>query len=511
MAIAPRDGNKRLMQAARIAQRLASPAEALFGTQQLLLEEVAKTAPQDAIDDLEKVLEAAKKLTSFIHALQRNDVELNETESSAARLRHDLRTPINAIIGYSELVMEDFSAELSESAQADIETVLRAARKLLSEIEAVGDWSEQEEDAMAIDLAVALKSAVGVRRLETGRILVVDDEEANRDVLVRQLERHGHQVRSADSVKAAVKILESMPFDLALVDILMPVANGIELLTHIKGDPRLRDMAVVMVSGLTEKEAIATCISAGADDYLPKPIEPVLLHARANACLERSRWRAREKDYLSQIEHEKQRADTLLRAVLPAPVITRLNDGESEIVDRFDEASIVFADIVGFTPLVARTEPVVLVRDLATLFESFDDIADSCGVEKIKTIGDAYMVASGIPHPRPDHAHAALDFARQIIRITSGAEHGMRLRIGIHTGPVIAGLIGRRRFLYDVWGDTVNFASRLESTGVEGRIQVSEAILSALGQEPEGVESRTHDVKGVGRITSYFMEQAPKI
>ena len=507
MVTVPSDGNKRLIQATRIARRLASPAEALFGTQQLLLKDAAESAPPDAIGDLEKVLEAAKTLTSFVHALQRNDVELNETETSAARLRHDLRTPINAIIGYSELVMEDFADELSASVRSDIETVLQAARKLLSEIEMVGDWSEREDDAMANDLAVALKSAEAARRLEIGRILVVDDEPANRDVLIRQLERNGHQVRSADSVKAAVKLLESTPFDLALVDILMPEANGIELLSQIKGDPRWRDMAVVMVSGLTETEAIAACISAGADDYLPKPIDPVLLHARTNACLERGRWRAREKGYLSQIENEKQRADSLLRAILPAPVITRLNDGENEIVDRFDEASIVFADIVGFTPLVAKTEPVALVRELAALFETFDDIADGCGVEKIKTIGDAYMVASGIPHPRSDHAHAALDFARQILSITSNAKHGMRLRIGINTGPVIAGLIGRRRFVYDVWGDTVNLASRLESTGIQGRIHVSEATLHALGQELAGVKSRTHNVKGVGRITSYFMEE----
>lgn len=506
MTSPPQDSDKRLMMAARIARRLASPAEALLGTQQLLLEEAAGTAPQEAIDDLEKVLEAAKKLTSFIYALQRHDVDLNQTETSAARLRHDLRTPINAIIGYSELVMEDFAEDLSASVHADIETVLRAARTLLSEIEKVEDWSDREDDAMAIDLAAILKSAEALRQVETGRILVVDDEQANRDVLIRQLERHGHLVRSADCVKAALELLETTPFDLALVDILMPGANGIELLTRIKGDLRWRDLAVVMVSGLTETEAIAACISAGADDYLPKPIDPVLLHARTNACLERSRWRAREKDYLSQIEHEKQRANALLRAVLPSPVISRLNNGEVEIVDRFDAASIVFADIVGFTPMVARTEPVALVRELAALFETFDIIADRCGVEKIKTIGDAYMVASGIPHPRPDHAHAAMDFARQVIRTTNDAAHGMRLRIGIHTGPVIAGLIGRRRFVYDVWGDTVNLASRLESTGAEGRIQISEAMLSALGPARTKIESRTHEVKGVGRITSYFME-----
>jgi class 3 adenylate cyclase len=250
-----------------------------------------------------------------------------------------------------------------------------------------------------------------------------------------------------------------------------------------------------MISGLSEMDAVIRCIEAGADDYLPKPFNLVLLRARINACLERKRWRTLEQEYLSRLRAENERSDALLRNILPSPIIPRLNAGETVIADGFENVSILFADLVGFTPAAALITPSQLVDRLNRIFSKFDLLALQLGVEKIKTMGDAYMAATGLPEPRPDHAKIIAQFGLgmlEILRQISDADEGspVQMRIGIHTGPVIAGVIGHHKFSYDVWGDTVNVASRLEASSLPGRIQVSEAARGLLSGrykfEPRG-------------------------
>ena len=151
-------------------------------------------------------------------------------------------------------------------------------------------------------------------------------------------------------------------------------------------------------------DSVIRCIEAGAEDYLSKPFNPVLLRARISACLERKRWRDREHRYVERIELERQRYETLLRNILPGQIVTRLNNGEVVIADRVEEATILFADLVGFTAAASRVTPAVLVNNLNRIFSAFDDLCRRLQIEKIKTIGDAYMAAAGLPLPRPDHA-----------------------------------------------------------------------------------------------------------
>jgi adenylate cyclase len=286
--------------------------------------------------------------------------------------------------------------------------------------------------------------------------------------------------------------------------------NGIEMLERLKSDERLYSIPVIMISGLSESEAVIRCIEAGADDYLPKPFNLVLLRARINACLERKRWRQREQEYLSRLTAEKERSEALLRNILPDPIVRRLNGGETTIADGFAEVSILFADLVGFTPAAARMTPERLVDKLNRIFTGFDKLALQLGVEKIKTIGDAYMAVAGLPEERPDHAEAVARFAVGMLDVLAGenAADGaapFQLRVGIHTGPVVAGIIGQHKFSYDVWGDTVNIASRMESSGSPGRIHVSDATQRALAGrfhlEPRG----TIELKGRGSANTFFL------
>ena len=189
-------------------------------------------------------------------------------------------------------------------------------------------------------------------------------------------------------------------------------------------------------------------------------------------------------------------------------MINRLANGEDVIADRIDMATIVFADIVNFTGFAARTSAAAVVQRLGDLFSRFDELADQYGVEKIKTIGDAYMAAAGLPEPRPDHALAAVAFSKALLAEMArgiGPEPPLSLRIGINTGPVIAGLIGRKRFVYDVWGHTVNVASRMESLRYSRTNQVSQNTFDALGAGFMDAQQEVMEIRGIGKYTTYVL------
>ncbi|MEJ7600971.1 MAG: adenylate/guanylate cyclase domain-containing protein [Kofleriaceae bacterium] len=210
-----------------------------------------------------------------------------------------------------------------------------------------------------------------------------------------------------------------------------------------------------------------------------------------------------------ELSAEKHTSERLLLNVLPGPIADRLRTGESLIVDRFEAVSVLFADIVGFTAMAQRTTPEALVTMLNEVFSAFDELAEQHGLEKIKTIGDAYMVVAGIPSPLADHAiaiaHMALDMLASVEAY--GSRHGtpMSIRVGIHTGSVVAGVIGTKKFIYDLWGDTVNTASRMESTGVPGKVQVTEVTYQLLKDQFE-LESRGPiEIKGKGAMATYLL------
>jgi class 3 adenylate cyclase len=203
------------------------------------------------------------------------------------------------------------------------------------------------------------------------------------------------------------------------------------------------------------------------------------------------------------------RSEGLLLNVLPRSIAERLKHSPDVIADAYDEVSVLFADIADFTPFAERTEAARVVEVLNEVFSTFDDLAARHGVEKIKTIGDAYMVAAGLPEPRPDHAETlaemALDMREAFAVACRSIDAGLAIRIGMESGPVVAGVIGRRRFIYDLWGDTVNTASRMESHGIPGQIQVGEAAHRRL-RDRYAFESRGEiEVKGKGRRAAYLL------
>jgi adenylate cyclase len=222
------------------------------------------------------------------------------------------------------------------------------------------------------------------------------------------------------------------------------------------------------------------------------------------------------QDALRALQVAQDRAENLLLNVLPRSIADRLKADSQTIADQFSSASILFADVVDFTPFSERLPPAEVVGVLDHLFSHFDTLAERYGLEKIKTIGDCYMVAAGVPTPRPDHARAlalmALDML-EAMRSSDDVGHlGLELRVGINSGPVVAGVIGRKRFLYDLWGDAVNTASRMESHGAPGRIQITRATYELLGDNFECEPRGTINVKGKGEMEVwYILDRRPSL
>lgn len=351
-----------------------------------------------------------------------------------------------------------------------------------------------------------------VLRPSAQTVLIVDDSEENRDLLARQVKRFGYETDMAEDGEQALIKLRNGSYDLVLLDIMMPGLNGYQVLERIKTDPKLKIIPVIMISAVDDLDGVAKCMELGADDYIFKPFKVILLKARVNASLERKRLRDQEAAYMEALKAEQEKSDRLLLNILPRPIAERLKQqvgSKGIIADSFPEVTVLFADIVNFTQLAQTVSPAGLVTLLNEVFSTFDDLAEKYGLEKIKTIGDAYLLAAGLPTPRPDHAAAAAKMALAILRVSkifrTAEGESIQLRIGLHTGPVTAGVIGTKKFAYDLWGDAVNTASRMESQGLPGCIQVTETTYQQLRHEFRFEERGLIPVKGKGEMKTYLL------
>jgi adenylate cyclase len=486
--------------------------------------------------------------------------QLTLAGENLSEARHNLRTPINHILGYGEMLMEDAADQGQPEFLPDLQQILDDGKVALALINgamcpATNEVSELELRAMcdalvspmnqiveriarveeglrsgdtvkirtaaeclltmAADLLVPGQRAeilkttgqeacpTGVPKLKPAgqaHLLVVDDIEANRDMLGKRCEREGYRVSSAENGRQALEMVRAESFDLVLLDIMMPEIDGFQVLSHMKADPALCDIPVIMISALDEIKSVVRCIEMGAEDFLSKPFDPVLLRARIGASLEKKRLRDEQKRKTAELERAIEEAETqrresesLLRNILPASIADELR-ARGEVEPRyFEDVTILFSDFVGFTHATESLAAEDLVNLLHSYFTAFDRICGRYGLEKLKTIGDSYMLAGGLPERNPSHPVDAVMAAFEMVRAIeemSSPEAPWKVRIGIHTGPVIAGVVGIKKFAFDIWGETVNFSSRMESSGAANRINLSTRTYSRVKDffacEPRG-------------------------
>jgi class 3 adenylate cyclase len=245
---------------------------------------------------------------------------------------------------------------------------------------------------------------------------------------------------------------------------------------------------------------VVRCIELGAEDYLPKPFNSVLLRARIGASLERKRLHDREAEHLAEIERQRARADQLLHAILPAPAVSELKASDRITPRRFESVAVYFGDVVGFTAFCDCHPPETVVASLDHLATAFERITSAHGLEKIKTVGDAVMATANLLEPHDDPVMACLRVAFAMAEAARAAPTAWQMRVGIHLGPVVAGVVGSRKFTFDVWGDTVNLAERLSSFGREPGIHLSAGAWRQVADRAHGDLLGPVTLKGKGEV-----------
>ena len=523
------DSRKKKVFLAKARHNLKNPVNAILGYSEMLIEDCEDENLIYLIVDLKKLLYAGKDILSAIET-NFSDQTLSIAEKKISEIGKqtelDIRTPLNTIIGFSELIIEDNPNIGIENFHSDIKKIIDSGRLLEKELSSIikfdlNSLNTLENNDLGNEnfniLEDVLKSIQPLDKNDKkskifGRILAVDDNINNTSLLKKRLEKKGHSVITANDGKEALSALlkKENNIDVVLLDIIMPKMNGFEVLKYIRNDKRLFDLPVIMISSMDDTDSIFRCIEYGADDYVKKPFDNAILEARINTSIERRQLREKEKILLMELQIEREKSDNLLLNILPRKIADRLKKGEVTIADKHENVTILFADLVNFTPQAKDLSAQKLVSILNSIFKRFDVSADLYDIEKIKTIGDSYFAVGGLKTKPEEGARKVIQFAIEMILIIKEInniveEMNLEIRVGVHTGNVVAGVIGKNKFAYDLWGSTVNMASRLESTSGNGKIQISKETKEILGKSFEYIEREKIDIKGIGKTKTYFI------
>lgn len=365
-------------------------------------------------------------------------------------------------------------------------------------------------------------------------ILIIDDTPENIDILSGILSNFRRKVATSGSKGLQLASGEDLP-DLILLDIDMPEMDGFEVCRWLKSNPETENIPVIFLTAQTDKKTTVEGFKLGAADFMTKPYDPGELMVRIKTQLDLRETRQRLEATIQQmemsssllkqsgeemnrqkklVELESKKADQLLLNVLPEFVAKELKENGQVTPRHFPIASVLFTDLVGFTKLSKGLNPTEIVNELNAIFIGFDEILERNNMEKIKTIGDGYMAAGGVPLPNGtnpiDAVMAGLEMVAFVNNLKNENEKlgkpAWDVRIGIHTGDLIAGVIGKSKFVYDIWGSTVNIASRMESAGEAGQVNIS-AITYQLVKDKFKCNPRgTLEVKSMGKVDMYFVE-----
>jgi len=341
------------------------------------------------------------------------------------------------------------------------------------------------------------------------QILIVDDQEANVQLLERMLAGAGYTaIASTIDPVQVCELHRKNRYDLILLDLQMPGMDGFQVMEGLKAIEMEDYLPVLVITAQPEHKLRA--LKAGAKDFVSKPFDLAEVLARVHNLLEVRLLHLETKGLYAQVVAEHKVSEGLLLTVLPPAIVERLKARPEVIADSFSAATILFAGLHDFSRLTQRMTAAEVVKLLNEIYSGFDALIQGLGLEKIKTIGDAYMVAAGVPVARPDHAEAiaeaALGLQQEIVRHEAPNGETFSLRIGINTGPVVAGVIGKTKFSYDVWGETVNIAWHMEIYGAPGSIQLNETTHALLRDRYLFEERGEFFVKDQGELKTYFLK-----
>lgn len=442
----------------------------------------------------------AKLLTSADRLEQLCDQEIDSSGVGNQKMWHDLRNILGAIIGYTELIIED-SMPPAPMTNALL-SVQNAAKKILHD----GQISSKNNVTGQVQLPIVT---------ETGVILVVDDQAESRDLLNRQLKRDGHTVIEAASGNEMLQILEEETVDLILLDLILQEMDGQDLLVRIKQEPKWRAIPVIVVSGMQDTQRVIGCIEAGAEDYLFKPFNPILLQARISAGVERKRWHDKEKQYREELEKNQRFIRNIFGRYLSNEIVDTLleNPDGLNLGGMQCKVTVLMADIRGFTSIAEQLPPQRVVRLLNHYLGSMAEIIMQYNGTVDEFIGDAILAIFGAPISRENDTDSALacalamQDAMEEINKVNRQELLPEINIGIslNTGLVVAGNIGsEKRAKYGVVGHPVNQTARIEEHCAAGKIMISESTLRDSQQLLCISKTQTIKAKGIKRAFNIY-------
>jgi adenylate cyclase len=488
----------------------------ILGFSEVMLEEVQAQGRDDVCSNLEFIRRTAGKIVAQIdEGLDAPKIEAGFSDLSS--LERQVCEQAAQIAATADTLVRNATALPGGGPESDLLRIAGAARHTvelartllpgLSEAATAGTLLKPAVGPLAHRLPVGSDTSQTVQARKEGSILVVDDLEQNRELLSRRLTRLGYKVAVVDSGQRALDDVAAHPVDLILLDILMPGLDGLEVLQRLKTSPHTEHIPVIMLSSADEIDTVVRCITLGADDFLPKPFNATLLMARIESSLSKKRLRDQEAAFLKRLQAEQETSERLLLNILPKPIADRLRQGEKVIADSFAEVTVLFSDFVDFSKASVGIPPRELVGRLNEVFSAFDRLCEHYGLEKIKMIGDGYMAVGGVPTPCANHAQAAADLAlamqQEVPRFAGAQGQPFQMRIGLSTGPVVAGVIGTRKFAYDLWGDTVNMAKRMETHAPPGGILVMPPTYERLRGTYSFAPGRAIQIKGTGDVLTY--------
>ena len=546
---------------AHLRHELGTPLNAIIGYSEMLLGDADDLGLADYVSDLNQILSAGQQLLEIINDLldpnqvASGDVVFN-LESLVANLHYKVRIPLNSVIGFSEILLENAAEQGRPDISADLKKIHSAAELFLSRVNEIVDFSKIDAGLKAPGPEVSDRSSLIHRALtslrelaqdraavtggESGSILVVDDNEINRDLLSRYLERQGHTVRVADNGRQALEMIATGAFGLVLLDIMMPELNGYQVLQHLKNSETWRDLPVIMISALDEIDSAVRCIELGAEDYLRKPFNPVMLRARVQASLEKKRLRdlgVAQQRKLHELNAALELRNRFIRETFGSYLSDEIVDailekGGLKIGGEKRRATILMADLRGFTSISERLPAEDVVAMINIYLETMTEIIQKYQGTIDEFIGDGILVIFGAPILRPDDPRRAVACAVEMqLAMTSVNERNRQagypevaLGIGINTGEVVMGNIGsKKRIKYAVVGRAVNLTAGIESYTVGGQIFISESTLDECGDicrldtamkvMPKGVKKALtiHEVGGIGGDFQLFLPPKKEI
>jgi class 3 adenylate cyclase len=371
---------------------------------------------------------------------------------------------------------------------------------------------------------------IPLEQAEKPEILYIDDEEDNLLVFKAAFRRH-YKVHTAQSGEEGLAILKEKDVSLVITDQRMPRMTGVQFLQHL---PEEKDLIRMILTGYSDMESIIEAINTGkVYRYIVKPWDKEELKMTMDNAIEAFRLRRANKQLIQELKNanedleqkivertlevnlQKKEVEKLLLNILPAEVAHELKVTGAATPRYYESVTVLFTDFVAFTKIAEGLSPQKLVAELNNCFLAFDTIIEKHNLEKIKTIGDSYMCAGGIPVPNQSHAVDAIlaaleiqEFIREMneSRLANG-EAPWDVRIGVHTGPVVAGVVGRKKFAYDIWGDTVNIASRMESSGESGRVNISDATFAMVKDWFSCLYRGKVSAKNKGDVDMYFVDK----